>query len=1070
MSENITKQQNRIMGEYSISKSFKGILRIANIIDLIKNEEDIFFNPAYYGKPSKLLNISGGALQSQQIGWNTPSKGMDGSIDRYSNNNDLIKDDDLKVGRVPMTDSMGNYLNWNIGYTGVTIGSDENINGSSVELETFKQNDIIQSDLITKKNNLVLQQKYFPVLESGNIIIGLNNKEHPADKYKINKDSSLIIENRNNIGKLIIENQYDKSNPSSFTSKGKTFVQYSKEPQTKFRTIYTDDKSNVEEYDVFMYRQDNYDYFNHNYELSDISEQDKNFRGNDILLNNFNFDSNTNKFIPKEKQVDSIVGIVNLKEYVSKIINKFLKSSLVEVPTGTIINQFCSLDKWYAAPDNGIDDLICADPEDNDDSFSQNASFPGHRPAMMNKRDIGMFPKDESENNSIQSNLCKVISPESTILGACKKINKLINPNYNFSNKETDTSEEEQQLQKDLGFSPEGFYKEIIPLYKRDYVLCDGSIYAIWLFPKNFISSIYPNRRETFERFLDLFFAIGYQYTTSPNYVNKRFDFEWFNGNDEILPSYKILRLSSSNNKENGEHLVTHKNCQNFKDEEGNPKDGYPKLNAPPEYLLTDRHALFVEDFLTILAFEKIWELYNQADQKGMYYTHEKFNEVISKTEIPEKYRLNTFIGDSVDDIKGFINRTSLTIDNNFIMELPYFNFQKDGNEAVNDVDISKMPLIKLGREVRTFGDPIKFWDEKEKKWAIVEAYKIPQIQYIIDLFTVYSTVDTVAPILNLFYQYNFQVPNLCGNLPTFMGSSGVIWADSQFRRLREIESWSSNYAQMNYQHRHFVFVEPGNSNPNEEYQELVNKPQPHKGVLDNSKLPAYSGGTNITKNSYVASANWWGGKVLCETGESRQRSSYTYETGKGGHINYIWNELGAGDDKLSNITIENDSTVYNGMRFPIFQNSSLGKYSWTTGNYRKNRTVDKSSTEIKISSNYNDQNVTLPDGSVINMADTWWDKDFIDVGAEICQKKTDYESNTGWYGWELAEDPRFDSFEPNRGRTSTSIDIKFDENSISNKRYNINKGDFNITLNENIIDAEWFSPENVKMLPLIKL
>ena len=198
----------------------------------------------------------------------------------------------------------------------------------------------------------------------------MNNKEHPADKYKINKDSSLIIENRNNIGKLIIENQYDKSNPSSFTSKGKTFVQYSKEPQTKFRTIYTDDKSNVEEYDVFMYRQDNYDYFNHNYELSDISEQDKNFRGNDILLNNFNFDSNTNKFIPKEKQVDSIVGIVNLKEYVSKIINKFLKSSLVEVPTGTIINQFCSLDKWYAAPDNGIDDLICADPEDNDDSFS----------------------------------------------------------------------------------------------------------------------------------------------------------------------------------------------------------------------------------------------------------------------------------------------------------------------------------------------------------------------------------------------------------------------------------------------------------------------------------------------------------------------------------------------------------------------------------------------------------------------------------------------------------------------------------------------------------------------------
>jgi hypothetical protein len=62
------------------------------------------------------------------------------------------------------------------------------------------------------------------------------------------------------------------------------------------------------------------------------------------------------------------------------VVQKYLGSQLVEVPTGTIINQFCSLQKWYAYPDDGTKDDLT------------DSSFPGHRPAMMAKRDVGMLP------------------------------------------------------------------------------------------------------------------------------------------------------------------------------------------------------------------------------------------------------------------------------------------------------------------------------------------------------------------------------------------------------------------------------------------------------------------------------------------------------------------------------------------------------------------------------------------------------------------------------------------------------------------------------------------------------
>lgn len=223
------KLDYRIMGEYSIAKSYKGILRIAHILDLVQNEDDTYFNTTYYGTPNTLMNISGGAYESSEMGYATPIDGMNGNISRYSSSNPKIEGDDLRIQRVPMTDSMGNYLNWNIGVEGTTIGSDENISGNHIDLDSFIQTDYIKN--YTLGDGIIWQQKYFPVLEAGHITIGLETKELSQSKTKINEKPCLTIQNATGLGQLIIENAYDKSHPVTFNKPSddkieKIFINY----------------------------------------------------------------------------------------------------------------------------------------------------------------------------------------------------------------------------------------------------------------------------------------------------------------------------------------------------------------------------------------------------------------------------------------------------------------------------------------------------------------------------------------------------------------------------------------------------------------------------------------------------------------------------------------------------------------------------------------------------------------------------------------------------------------------------------------------------------------------------
>ena len=279
----MAKEPTRTMGHQSISKSFKGILRISHIMELIDGQNDIFssnIDSIYYGNPNDLLNISGGSYKSDVYCYQTAIKAFDGGINRYNSANPNIGNDPLKLHRVPLTDSMGNYLNWNVGNDGVTIGSNENINGD-----------------IGIHNSSNEKEKIFPILKSKEIVIGLENKLYPTDK-KMVTDSLLSIVSGKNPARLIIKNKKDVSNKkttiSLFTklkngsfSTTKVF-NYADVKDKNLQTSYQVTKSYPKDFDVLMYNQSNFS----------KSEDD-----NTITAN---------------------VDVVNLKDYLRRIVNFYM--------------------------------------------------------------------------------------------------------------------------------------------------------------------------------------------------------------------------------------------------------------------------------------------------------------------------------------------------------------------------------------------------------------------------------------------------------------------------------------------------------------------------------------------------------------------------------------------------------------------------------------------------------------------------------------------------------------------------------------------------------------------------
>lgn len=1013
------KVTHRIMGEYSIAKSYKGILRIAHIMELVDDEPDYFLSPTYYGNPKQLLNISGGTYAAKEYGYQTAIKGMQkgGGLERYDTRNGRIGNDPLRLHRVPMTDSMGNYLNWNVGTDGVTIGSNEDINGNEFSITKFKQ---FQGE----KDFIVYQEKIFPILQSRDLTVGMENMMVASNKKGIN-DTTLSIESGTHDAMLIIENMYDKSPENKddtnyyretingeeteqvTTSVYRNVVDGPYKKYSKLRTIYKNTKPFSEDFDAFMFRQNDFDVNNYFREKQQSTHNDyKNTYNQDIC----------NVITDGMPVRDSIVDVVNLKEYVKQIILKYMKGNVVEVPSGAVIWQYCSLEKWRAHNESTTGDAtdLCS------------GGYPGHRPSLQIK---------ESQTNNIFG--------ASTLQGVCKKINRLRKTSNGIVTPKEDTVDDPtKEDTSSMGIEADSdSLREIIPLYKRDYVLCDGSKYRIPYSAPLQKSTMRPFAEHQ-NRFFELFFNIGYKYTEK-THLGVRNKSQWDESKNIYVPhdgssspskvvlinelnmTNSCLNDSWFNNFDKLPETPPYSQWYNIK----NPTHGYgyPKMIHPnePEFdNCTDLDVLFQEDLVTMLACDAIYNEYNSNNRLGgKEWNFENVKEWLRNEKLPEEYIFNTFVGDLNEDVKKYFENSKAN-DTWFtgfrsgdvkkfehkqppVMEIEY-NYCPDGTK----------PILPIGREVTYYGSPMKYYDNSEKKFVITSPSNLPMVNFFIYLMCSNHRIDgSLQMYFFSFFNYDFQVPNFMhdNKCPTFIGSGAYAENDAKRHEIRKVQSWTSNFSEGDIPHRHGVFLwtgEAGGIQPPGKPNENWNNP-------NFTYLPQLSQSTPVALMSYA------GGEVT-NFGRANKHGDVLYN--HDGNGNYIIKPI-----PLVNEEVKGTSYApYN-----LLQSNEETYIGWKTG-----QGYDEGSSKMVNTNPDKFENFTE------------------NTGGDAIKFKSSIHYP---YSFSLIDDPRFQNAEPNRGLTSPPIYedvhkvIKFKDTDALEVFYDTT-------------DINWFSPENIQMLPLIKL
>lgn len=397
-----------------ISKSFKGILRISNVKEAGASP-DVFLNSEYYGEYSPSVSSPSWMPEGSQ----SVEPVLSGDNDRY------LYGDKYTTLRIPVTDSMGNYMNFSLGVDGSLIGNNHISGGWN------------------------LQSPKIYTLTSNNLKIGLSEIKLEAEKEYAG--GRLNIENRNDdIAQLVVNSYYHHSqeNHDGIIKPNITPT----EIDTK--TIYQgSEEANL--YDAFIYNQESY-------------------TSNKIVETNTDLEGNTSINIVPPTEKHCIVKITNLKDYVLDKVSSYIKYNTTEIPTGTIINQFCSLDKWYCRVNN---------------SFEDSEEWQGFRPALGNA-----VPGTTSKD---------------------------IPSTFGYDNTEQGVFSSGTQLK----FNGSSFVfnsVEMPPEFKRGYVLADGSSYEMRLVPPYAVDvESVTNSKNTLDLFFKLFFTIGYYYTPSvPSFLH----------------------------------------------------------------------------------------------------------------------------------------------------------------------------------------------------------------------------------------------------------------------------------------------------------------------------------------------------------------------------------------------------------------------------------------------------------------------------------------------------------------------------------------------------------------------
>lgn len=607
---------NRKVANQPISKSFKGLLRISNILELLDGKKDSFLEPYYYGKPSQLLDINNTSSANIST-YDSAYIALAGLTRRYTFT------DPYKDKKVPITDSVGNYYNINIGVDGVTIGSDETINGNSLDNKLFES---ITGDMVS-------QREIFPVLTTNQTLkVGI---EENKDKYPtfgtIRLDKSL------NIQPMIIFNNKFNNSPENINNNNFLTID-----NDRYRTIFNFTNENVKVFDILMYNQENYDR--------------KNYKSSD--------------------KIDSNVDIFNLNAYIKDKINSFIKDNITEVPTGSVIWQYISLDKWYG---KGLSDSLIS-----------------HNP-----------PMDKDLNN------------ENLYQGVCKKRNNI----YNQGNK----------------------LFELIPLYKRDYALCDGSSY--YIAPS--INSSNDIDFKSYDMFMNLFLSLRY------NYTNKDI-IKLFYCKQYTLPTMEIVNSTIMNHE-------------------------------------LFREIAFGLDFISLITIKLLYEElsfgksnngHSACLNNDLVFSKTLALEWLKKQKIPNEFIFNTPIHDEIDNNKKHIRGYTVNFKGkniNIGREVNSFNsyIRTEIYDPLHTVVCRVWELYEVKKIINIFSKPPEVRSSELKKFFTV-TFQVP----------------------------NFMSNHLSNKIGLFVGSSGYYYDMSSNKRYEEGINIKMKcfISADSIPHRHFIF------------------------------------------------------------------------------------------------------------------------------------------------------------------------------------------------------------------------------------------------------------------------
>lgn len=439
----------------------------------------------------------------------------------------------------------------------------------------------------------------------------------------------------------------------------------------------------------------------------------------------------------------------------------------------------------------------------------------------------------------------------------------------------------------------------------------------------------------------------------------------------------------------------------------------------------TDLDVLFGEDLATMLACDAIYDMVitEKLNNFRTLTKQEIINNLIN-TKLPEEYIFNTFIGDSELDLQSYSEyvdtdtKTKVTItaqaDDYRVISLPYYQcIERDdkGNRII--------PIIKLGKEVSTFGSWIKFYSNEHKKYLMVRVYQLPLVNYFIDIMTSKSYYDGALQMFcYCFYNYDFQVPNFLAsdNTPVLIGSGAYGEDDGNRWKVKTAQSWTSNFSDADIPHRHGIFWG-------------VTGSKSKKNVADYQDIAKVTSQIGYGKDK-TAQMGYWSGSTHPFNTMHKKGWVYTKTDASG---NYSITDIPI------TLKVENGKTFVPTLVMQQMQEKDeKNQVTWLTGNSRPKLHETYNFVDFKDAI----ENFTEDDGNKMNI----YYKTFKDYPYSLIH----------------GEDPRFENAEPNRGITSPPIDLG------NSTIYYYKKTDSSTIFTTQT--DNWFTPENITMLPLIKI